>query len=135
MNLPTIGGQAERRLVAEHAVASILNQSAEIINAAPRILQAICESLGWDVGALCVDRQAQVMRCIDVWHAPTVEVPAFEQVCRQDTFPRGSGLPGRIWASESHAPASVRRLCQPVGRRVGVRAVPPAGQPTRSAVP
>ena len=104
MNLPTIGAQAARRLVAEHAVASILNQSAEIIHAAPRILEAICESLGWDVGALwTVDRQAQVLRCIDVWHVATVEVPKFEQDCRQGTFPRGIGLPGRIWASESPA--------------------------------
>lgn len=102
MNSPTIGGEAKPRLVAEHAVANILNQSAEIINAAPRILQAICESLGWDLGALwIVDRQAHVMRCVDVWHAPTVEVPAFEQVCRQGTFSPGIGLPGRIWASES----------------------------------
>lgn len=104
MNLQTIGRQAERHLVAEHAVAHILNQSAEILHAASQILEAICESLDWDVGALwIVDRQAQVLRCVDVWHVPTVEVPIFEQVCRQNTFSRGIGLPGRIWASESHA--------------------------------
>jgi serine phosphatase RsbU (regulator of sigma subunit)/DNA-binding NarL/FixJ family response regulator len=48
----------------------------------------------WDV-----DRNADVLRCVEVWHAPTVEIAAFERLCRQMTFPRGVGLPGRFWAS------------------------------------
>jgi serine phosphatase RsbU (regulator of sigma subunit) len=95
---------AERCLAAEHAVTRILAVAAEIINAAPRMMQAICESLGWDVGVVwTVDGQAQVLRCIDVWHAPTVEAPAFAQASRQGIFAMGVGLPGRVWRSERSA--------------------------------
>ena len=37
---------AERRLGAQHAVASALADSPALADATPRILQAICESLG-----------------------------------------------------------------------------------------
>jgi serine phosphatase RsbU (regulator of sigma subunit) len=94
--------QAERRLAAEHAVARILAESTRLADAAPTILQGIAQSLGWDVGTLWVlDRDAEVLRCIEVWHAPMVDIPAFEQTCRQHAFSRGIGLPGRVWASDS----------------------------------
>lgn len=95
---------AERCLAAEHAVTRILAEAAEIINAAPGMMQAICESLGWDVGVVwTVDGQANVLRCIDVWHAPTVEAPAFAQASRQGAFALGVGLPGRVWRSRRPA--------------------------------
>lgn len=91
---------AKRRLAAEHAVTRILAESAEIIDATPRIMQAICESLGWDVGAVwTVDLQAHVLRCVDVWHAPRVMAPEFERATRERTFAMGVGLPGRVWRS------------------------------------
>ncbi len=91
--------QAQRRLAAEHAVARILAESVSLKEAAPNLLQAVSQSLGWDVGALwTADRDAEVLRCIEVWHAPPVAVPAFERLSRQGTFARGVGLPGRVWA-------------------------------------
>ncbi len=94
--------QAERRLTAEHAVARILTESIRLSDAAPRILQAISQSQGWDVGALwTLDREAEVLRCVEAWHAPTVDMPVFERVSRQHAFARGIGLPGRVWASDS----------------------------------
>jgi serine phosphatase RsbU (regulator of sigma subunit) len=94
--------QAERRLAAEHAVARILTESTRLADAAPKILRSIAQSLGWDVGALwTLDRDAEVLRCVEVWQAPTVAVPAFEQVSRQRAFARGMGLPGRVWAGDS----------------------------------
>ncbi len=94
--------QAERRLAAEHAVARILTESIRLSDAAPRILQAISQSLGWDVGGFWrLDRDAEVLRCMEIWHAPMVDIPAFESFSRQYTFSRGIGLPGRVWASDS----------------------------------
>ena len=94
--------QAERRLAAEHAVARILAESTRLTDAAPKILQTMSQNLGWDVGALwIIDRDAVVLRCIEVWHTATVEIPAFEQVSRLLTFSAGIGLPGRVWASGS----------------------------------
>lgn len=97
---------SEQYLRAEHLVSRALVDSADLINAAGRVLESICESLGWVVGALwLVDRQAQVLRCVDVWHSPVVVVTEFEQVTRQQTFVPGIGLPGRVW--KLHGPVWV----------------------------
>ena len=92
--------RAERRMAAEYALTRVLAESADLGWAAPRLLQGICENLGWDVGLLwTVDRTAQVLRCVELWHAPTVAVPEFERATREQTFAPGIGLPGGIWAN------------------------------------
>jgi hypothetical protein len=94
--------QAKRRLRAEHAVARTLAESTGLTNAAAKILQSISQGLGWEVGALwTLDREAEVLRCIEVWHAPMVKIPMFERVTRQHAFSSGIGLPGRVWASNN----------------------------------
>jgi serine phosphatase RsbU (regulator of sigma subunit) len=94
--------QAAQRLAGEHAVSRLLAESAQFSDAASKILRAICESLEWDVGVFwMMDRDADVLRCIELWHAATVEVSAFEQVSRERSFSSGIGLPGRVWASSS----------------------------------
>src|SRR5438309_2027485 len=98
--------QAEQRLVAQHNVTQILAQAATLQEATPKILQAVCECLVWDVGVLWrVDREAGVLRCVEIWHDESVEVPQFEAICRQHTFMPGVGLPGRVWSS--HEPAYI----------------------------
>ena len=92
--------QAERRLAAEHAVARILAESSKLSEAAPRILQAICQSLSWQVGAFWrLDAAGELLRCIEVWHASAVDISRLEQVSRQRTYAKGTGLPGAVWAA------------------------------------
>ena len=92
--------QAEQRLAAQYATAQVLAESATLREAAPRILQAICESLDWEHGALWnVDREADRLRCVETWHTPGIGFPRFDALSRQTAFPRGVGLPGRVWAS------------------------------------
>ena len=90
----------EERLRVQHTVAQILAEAATIEQAAPRILRAMGECLGWDVGALWrVDREAQALRCVELWHKASIEVPEFERASREFTFVPGLGLPGRVWSS------------------------------------
>ncbi len=92
--------QAQRRLLAEHAVTRVLSQCFALGPALPRVLEAVCESFGWEVGIFWdVDRNADELRCVEVWHAPLVEIAGFERLCRRMIFPRGVGLAGRVWAS------------------------------------
>jgi PAS domain S-box-containing protein len=92
--------RAEERLLVQHKVAQILAEAATIEEATPRILWAMGESLGWDVGALWrVDRKAEALRCVELWHKASIEVPEFERVSREFTFVPGLGLPGRVWSS------------------------------------
>jgi PAS domain S-box-containing protein len=90
----------ERRLAAEHTVTLVLAESPTLREATPKILQAICESLGWEMGAFwSVDQQANVLRCGDIWHSPAINLAKFETLSRQTTFAPGIGLPGRVWAT------------------------------------
>ncbi len=92
--------RAEERLLVQHKVAQILAEAATIEEATPRILWAMGESLGWDVGALWrVDRKAEALRCVELWHKASIEVPEFERASREVTFVPGLGLPGRVWSS------------------------------------
>ncbi|HXJ34602.1 MAG TPA: GAF domain-containing protein [Candidatus Eisenbacteria bacterium] len=91
---------AEQRVLAQHAVTQILAAVTSLEEATPRVLQALCESLLWDVGALWrIDREAGVLRCVELWHSNAVDVPEFEAASRERTLPRGIGLPGRVWAN------------------------------------
>jgi PAS domain S-box-containing protein len=92
--------RAEERLRVQHTVAQILAEAATIEEVTPRILRAMGECLGWDVGALWrVDREAEALRCVELWHKASIEVAEFERVSRQFTFVPGLGLPGRVWSS------------------------------------
>jgi PAS domain S-box-containing protein len=84
-----------------------LAESATLADAARRVLQSICEGLGWDYGALWnLDAAAEVLRCVDTWHVPDTNPSEFEAISRAAWFTRGVGLPGRVW--ESGKPAWIR---------------------------
>ncbi|MBI3409406.1 MAG: MASE1 domain-containing protein [Planctomycetes bacterium] len=89
---------AERRRAVGYAVTEVLADSTSLAHAAPRLLSVICESLGYDVGGVwAVDREARVLRCVDLWRRPGVLVDEFDSMTRRLTFAPGIGLPGRIW--------------------------------------
>jgi|SoiMethySBSTD1v2_1073268.scaffolds.fasta_scaffold18751_2 two-component system, sensor histidine kinase and response regulator len=91
---------AQKLLFAQYATTKVLAESASLGDAASGILQAICESLGWEHGALwTVDHQAGVLRCLETWHSLAVAFSEFEAVSKRTTFLRGIGLPGRVWAN------------------------------------
>ena len=46
-----------------------------------------------------MDREAEALRCVELWHKASIEVPEFERASREFTFVRGLGLPGRVWSS------------------------------------
>jgi PAS domain S-box-containing protein len=96
--------EAEQRLVVEHAVAQILAEAATVEEAAPKILQTICECLRWDLGTLWrIDDKAGVLRCALLWRKQSVEAAQFEAATQAGTFLPGDALPGRVWASRAAA--------------------------------
>ncbi len=91
--------QAEQRLMAQHTVTQVLAAAATLEEATAKILQAVCECLVWDVGALwSVDKEAGVLRCVEVWHKKSIEASQF-LASRESTLMPGIGLPGRVWFS------------------------------------
>jgi len=96
--------RAERRLVCQYAVTQALSESATLEEAVPKVLHAVGETLEWD---LCVfwrvDKASGVLRCLDLWSAPSVPPDPFIQATWQRVLTRGQGLPGSIWASGKSA--------------------------------
>jgi PAS domain S-box-containing protein len=96
--------RAEQRLLAQHTVTQVLAEAATLEEATPKILQAVCECLVWDLGELWrTDRVAGVLRFVEVWHKESLDAAQFEATCRDRTFMPGIGLPGRVWSSREPA--------------------------------
>src|SRR5215470_10246237 len=86
------------RLAVQHAVTRVLAEAPDLVVGAPKILQAICEGLGWSVGAIWqVNEKENVLRCVETWHLPSARLAEFNRVTRSRTFAPGIGLPGRVW--------------------------------------
>jgi PAS domain S-box-containing protein len=92
-------GKVNRTLALEYHLTRVLAESDTRSEAAPPILQAICESAEWEVGALWeVDEDAGVIRCVETSHS-SAGAPGFEKLTRNSVFTPGIGLPGRVWQS------------------------------------
>ncbi|WP_421656390.1 ATP-binding protein [Leptothermofonsia sp. ETS-13] len=76
----------------------MLAEASNLQEATPKLLQALCENLGWDLGEFwTVDSQANVLRYVANWHPPDCDLSEFEAVSQKTTFASGVGLPGQTW--------------------------------------
>lgn len=92
--------RAERRLASQYAVTRVLGVAGTLEEAMPRIMEAVGNSLEWDLGVFWrVDKQAGLLRCLNHWKASSIGAEEFIRVTAEKTFQRGEGLPGRIWES------------------------------------
>jgi len=91
--------RTELRRNARTGVTHILAQSASVEEAAPRLLEALCEGLEWDLAALwMVDPQAEALVCLDVRHYAQDALAAFAADHRALNCPPGEGLAGQVWS-------------------------------------
>ena len=96
--------RTERRLASQYAVTRVLAESASLEEAVPKIIQAVGESLEWELGVFWrVDKVAGQLRCLDQWQMPSLQADAFIASNWQHVFAKNEGLPGRIWASGKSA--------------------------------
>jgi PAS domain S-box-containing protein len=91
--------RAQRYLIAHYAATCILAEARTLAEALPRLLQSICDALGWEAGAYWrVDQDTGVLRCTDVYQAPSValpELPGDEPLtCKPQEC-----LVGRVWST------------------------------------
>ena len=92
--------QGDRFRVADYAATHALAESVSVGEGASGVLRAVCQSLDWNFGALwLVDDDTQELRCLESWHSPERAFPEFAGATHRQTFARGIGLPGRVWAS------------------------------------
>ncbi|WP_437803473.1 ATP-binding protein [Sorangium sp. So ce693] len=117
---PTEGRQAEARLAAHLATTSALCGAASLAEAAPRVLAALIDHLGWDVAALWLAEpepsaagdaprsaaRAGALRCVEARSAAHVDREALAEVLRQ----------GPTLAAESELVGEAFRRGSPVFR-------------------
>ncbi len=90
---------AEQKLSVEYAVNRILAESPSWEQAIRETLQTLCGILNWDVGIFwMMDHRASVLCCEEIWIAEEIKGD-FKTANLQKTFARGSGIPGRAYAS------------------------------------
>lgn len=90
--------RAERRLAAQLTLTNLLTSDRPFVETARAIMQTICETLGWELGALWrVDEGNGTLSPLDVWCGPGVDPRATDVVRSSDELKRGTGLPGRVW--------------------------------------
>ena len=95
---------AEAHLTTQYGVSRILAEATTLSEAARKIVQTLCESLGWEVGAIWhVDDTAGILRCAEVWHGAGSAISKFVELTCRTTFALGRGLPGRVWKNAAPA--------------------------------
>jgi PAS domain S-box-containing protein len=89
-------GSPQQRILFETAQA--LAEAGTLEDAAPRMLEAVCDALDWQCGAIWqVNRARNTLRCIGTWTEPGLHLEEFAATTQALTFERGVGLPGRVW--------------------------------------
>ena len=98
--------RTQQRLAAQYATTRVLSESASFSQAAPKLLQGVCESLAWDLGELWIPvsneqgkSNSERLRCAEIWLRPSVSLPDSIKKSWQETFAPGMGLPGHIWVT------------------------------------
>jgi diguanylate cyclase (GGDEF)-like protein/PAS domain S-box-containing protein len=95
--------QAERRQAMEHAITRVLADAPTLAEAIPRVIQTICETMGWHCGARWqMDKEAGLLCCRETWGIDTPEIGAFVDSIRERKVaptPVGQGLVRRTFAA------------------------------------
>jgi PAS domain S-box-containing protein len=116
----------DRRLAAQFAVTRALAESSSLSEATPKLLQYICEAVGWELGELwVVNAESNTLHVEGSWHMPTYEVEEFEKAGRKTILFPGIDLVGRVLSSSQ--PAWIDNVVQdknfpraPIAERVGL---------------
>jgi PAS domain S-box-containing protein len=92
--------RAEQRQTVNLEVTKILAKSPALIDAVPRILETVCETLGWEVGGFWTpEPEAGVLRCLTAWECHPGRFLKFKRTCSELTLAPGVGLPGLVWSN------------------------------------
>src|SRR5438132_9333140 len=91
---------ADRRLAAQFAVTRAPAETSSLSQATPKLLQYICEAVGFELGELwCVNAESNTLHIEGSWHLPAYEVDEFEKAGRKTILFPGIDLIGRVLQS------------------------------------
>ena len=86
----------------QYEISKMLVQCQSFREAAPKVLKTIGDMLSWKAGAVWLpDREKKELHCYEFWHAANLRAGEFEKLTKTITFGPGTGLPGRVWKTDS----------------------------------
>lgn len=115
-----------RQLAVLYGVARAFAEADQLRDAAPTLLRALTDALGWQAAALWVPH-GEVLRCVAI-HPTDGRLETWAADAMSRRFARDEGLPGRVWAlgegvwvrdTDSEANFSRRDVAKRVGLRHG----------------
>lgn len=92
----------EQCLEIQYTVARLLAGSDSLKSVALKILQIICENLGWDIGGLWLTQPNAPLKHIETWQSPiltNIEKDEFSKVNQQIIFSYNHGILGHMMAT------------------------------------
>jgi diguanylate cyclase (GGDEF)-like protein/PAS domain S-box-containing protein len=113
----------EQRQNLENAVTLLLAEAQSMEDVMPRVIQTLCEGLGYVYGARWIlDNKERVLRCAESWCVPDTAVEDFRRVSagRVEVPGMPGGLNRRVWATS--APYWIADLGQELALRRALEA-------------
>ena len=78
---------AESRLSVQYQITRVLSNSASLADAAPALIQTICECFDWHCGEIWqVNSEAEVLTYLEGWHSTSMQLAPFVSESRQFTL-------------------------------------------------
>jgi diguanylate cyclase (GGDEF)-like protein len=89
--------RAEKRRQMEHAVTRVLAEADTLASAVPRIIQTICDAMGWHCGARWKwDKDTGLLRCRDCWGIDAPEIQEYLATCLEHRLKPEGGRKGLV---------------------------------------
>jgi signal transduction histidine kinase len=95
-----VSPRPDEELLLLQSIALELSHCGTLERALEVVIRKVCGATGWDLGEAWLPRVGQrVLIRGPVWHSPNPALGAFVKDTESYSFPRGRGLPGRVWKS------------------------------------
>ncbi|MFC5457132.1 PAS domain S-box protein [Prosthecobacter fluviatilis] len=89
--------QDEKRRRLEYSASRILAESGSMRQVCARVIQKMCQQLGWPAGFLwMLDENEKALRLAELWHYPGRDISTLVALKQQAAFAAGEGTPGLV---------------------------------------
>ena len=89
--------QDDQRRALQFSTSRTLAEADTMRQAAAKVIQLICNQLGWIAGSLwMLDSEQHSLHLVEIWHSPLRDITEFVELSRSITFKSGQGLPGIV---------------------------------------